>query len=216
MTLLLLVLGCSQTRWSWPERFAWAGDRTEKELLSGNSVAGRIALIESLSRQASLMSEQEASGQVRAIAHDLKGDTPLPVKLAVVRCLGKLRTPAAVDALEIALHDNAPEVRGEACRCLSHINSPKAMSLLTQALAQEEDVDARIEAVRALGNFRDPLAVQALGSVLDDHDPAVQYLAMQALEKATGKEFGADVRRWKDYTEDPSAILAKQGASATR
>ncbi len=90
------------------------------------------------------------------------------------------------------------------------------MTLLSEVVAQEQEVDVRLAAVRGLGKYHDPRAVQALGSALDDRDPAVQYVAMQSLEKATGRDMGEDVRRWKEVTDNPSAVFAARPDAAPR
>jgi HEAT repeat protein len=90
------------------------------------------------------------------------------------------------------------------------------MSLLSETLAGEQDVDAKLAAVRALGSFQDPLAVQALGAALEDRDPAVQYAAMQSLHHSTGKDLGHDVRRWKDLLRDPAVVVAERSHGGAR
>jgi HEAT repeat protein len=56
-------------------------------------------------------------------------------------------------------------------------------------------------AARALGGTRDPASVAALGTALDDKDPAMQYRAMAALKNVSGKDLGNDVRAWQQYVK---------------
>jgi HEAT repeat protein len=184
--------------------------------VSPDSVLGRVARLEAIQKRASSMSEAEATTLASSITRDLDTEAPGPVKLAMVRCLARLPSPAAVDALRVALRQPDPQLRCEACRSLAQIDSPEAMSLLSETLAREQDVDAKLATVRALGRFRDPLAVQALGVALEDRDPAVQYAAMQSLHHSTGKDLGHDVRRWKELLSDPAVVLAERSRGGSR
>ena len=207
--LLVLMLGCVQSRSSWRERFGMMpSSSNEKATLPADSIAGRIQNYQSLTEKASSMSPADAERHAKSIAAVLADESPTPVKVAMVRCLGKLPTPAALDGLSTALRDADAEVRRETCESLSTINSPRAMNLLADTVAQETDVDVRLTAVRGLGRFEDPRAVQALGQALNDRDPAVQFVTMQSLRKVTGKKLGDDVRLWKDTMQSPEEILA--------
>ena len=56
----------------------------------------------------------------------------------------------------------------------------------------------------ALGHSHDPAAVRALGTALDDTDPAMRYRVMRALRESTGKDIGtdpSDVDRWRQYVK---------------
>ena len=84
-------------------------------------------------------------------------------------------------------------------------NDAEAAQVLAGVLTSDGDRDVRMAAARALGHSHDPAAVQALGTALDDKDPAMRYRAMGALQESTGKDFGtdpADVDRWRQYVED--------------
>ena len=214
--LLALSIGCAQTRWNWRETFALGPANTDEVPLSSDSVAGRIARLDSLRERASSMSAAEATRHAQTLADELAAEPPAPVKVGIVRCLADLPTPRAIDSLAVALRDSDTDVRTEACRALAQIDSPRSMELLSETVAQEHDVDVRLAAVRGLGKYRDPRAIQALGNALDDRDPAVQYVAMQSLERSTGQDLGQDVRRWKEVTANASAVLAGRSRPTSR
>ena len=59
----------------------------------------------------------------------------------------------------------------------------------------------RREAVRALGEMRNPETVKALAIALEDGDVAIQHGAMAALENTTGKYYGTDVNAWRAFAQ---------------
>jgi HEAT repeat protein len=184
--------------------------------LAGTTVAGRIARIDAVAQRAPQMTIAEAAKHVRSLDEILSENSPTPVKVAAARCLGQLPALEAVDVLGRALRDSDAAVRAEACQALARIDSPQALTLLAEMLAQESDVDAKLAAVRGLGRYRDPRAVQALRSALDDQDPAVQYVAMQSLKDCTGVDMGNDVRRWRELTEQRLEVLARRDSGSGR
>lgn len=73
--------------------------------------------------------------------------------------------------------------------------------MLADVAEHDSDVDVKLAAARALGQIGGQAAVAALGTMLDDSNPAVQFRAMQALSQATGKRLGNDVTAWKSYVQ---------------
>jgi hypothetical protein len=48
--------------------------------------------------------------------------------------------------------------------------------------------------------------VAALGSALEDRDPALQYLAMESLKQVSGRDYGQDSRLWKQYVQGQTPV----------
>jgi HEAT repeat protein len=213
--LAVLLSGCASGSPERPAVFSFTRQRDDVEL-SNSSIAGRVARINDVAKRAAGLTQIEAARHVRSLAAVLAADSATPIKVAAVRCLGELPSPDAVAVLGDALRDSDAEVRTEACEALGRIDSPESLQLLAETLTREQHVDAKLEAVRGLGRFRDPRAVQALRSALDDPDPAVQYVAMQSLEQATGIDLGEDVRRWREFTEHPVEALAGRDTNPGR
>jgi len=67
------------------------------------------------------------------------------------------------------------------------------------ATLKDKDGDVRRAAAWALGELKDPRAVEPLISALKDEDVIVRYIAAEALEKITGKNFGVDEAKWRDW-----------------
>jgi HEAT repeat protein len=216
LVLLAATAGCAQSPGGWHPKLAGFTTPVVDAGISTASLAGRVARIEAIAIRASSLSESEAANQVRSLSGTLGADSAAPEKVAAVRCLGKLPSPTAVEALGLALRDSDAEVRTEACRALAGIDSPHALSLLTETVAQDANVDAKLAAVRGLSKFRDPRAVQALGAALEDPDPAVQFAAMQSLESCTGEDLGQDVRRWREFARRSPEVLARRDRHSGR
>ena len=104
----------------------------------------------------------------------LRTDTEPLVRSAAAVSLGRLGGPESVEALVPGLHDASPMVRADVCRALA------------DPLAEDADVDVRCAAARALGNFKEPEARQALLAALEDSRAAVRTAACQALRRSTG------------------------------
>ena len=76
-------------------------------------------------------------------------------------------------------------------------------------------MDERIAASRALGNFKDYKAIEALVHVLQaDKDVALLDRAHDSLEACTGRKFPPDVQDWGPilHPESPATQFASQPA----
>lgn len=205
----LLLLGCARDRMAW--RAPWSSpEPNDERLITEQSTVGQIRRLNALAERASQMSEVEASEAARALNREMQANPPLAVKMAMVQVLGRLETPASIEGLRMAVADEAPRLREEACRALAKIDSPAAMDLLTETAAGDTNSDVKLAAVRGLGRYRNPRALQTLGRALDDRDPAVQYLAMESLERVTGERLGQDVRKWKELAQRPDFLRSTE------
>ena len=97
---------------------------------------------------------------------------------------------------------------------LRHIGDKKAVEYLL-ATARHTDERVRKEAIKTLGELKNPLALQTLRDCLDDADPSIRKIAVKALgsigsetakriilERAAGKEFrGKDFDEKRDFYE---------------
>ncbi len=196
----------------------WAGSRAPKDLPGPNTLAGRVAAVEAIGQRAAGMDPNEAKRVAQNWVNQWPSPTemPIPVKTAVLRVTPQLPNGQGTAVLPLALRDPDAEVRQHACRAAGQIRTREAMDLLVESLANEQDTDVRLAATRALGEFKDPQVVTALGRLLDDGDPAIQYLAMQSLENATGEDGGMDVRQWKRMLEQPARLTASEASDKLR
>lgn len=196
--------------------FPW--EKAKTDVVPGlASPADRIAVVRKLRQKAAWAkpAEQERiSGELAAAFAD-EAD-PL-IRAEIVRAAGGYRTATAASVLRTAVNDSDSDVRVGACEGWGKRGGPEAVEILSSTLASDVDSDVRLAAARALGQTgdhtpkpleyggfvwglgADPRAVAALGKILDDRDPAMQYVAVQSLRNVTGKDFDGDVDRWRQY-----------------
>jgi HEAT repeat protein len=154
-----------------------------------------------MARRADDLSPAERQQVSRQLSERLKRESQPAVRLEIVKTLGSYSTSSARAGLQQALQDGSDDLRIEACRSLAQHQSSEACQMLCGALQSETHTDVRLEAVTALGQFKDPYAMEALGQALDDGDPAVQYLAMRSLKEATGEDAGNRLADWKQVAQ---------------
>jgi hypothetical protein len=97
-----------------------------------------------------------------------------------------------------ALKDEDRDVRRVAAGALGELKDPRAVEPLISAL-KDENRDVRRVAAGALGELKDPRAVEPLISVLKDENGSVRRAAAASLLEITGKNFGEDEAKWRDW-----------------
>ena len=127
-------------------------------------------------------------------------DNPL-LRAAAIDTLAEFAVPESNDGLRVGLKDADATVRRAACAAWGRRGDQEAVRLLSETLGSDTDPDVRIEAARALGRFRDPIAYQALGLALGDKDPALQYRAVESLKRSSGKDFGNNLDAWQKFAQ---------------
>lgn len=211
--LWLLAAGCASTKNSaWGDTWAKLSGKTAAE--AGPQVETpkqRMEKMRQTAKKAPSMSpaeqEAEAVALARAIQHE---DDPL-MRVQIVRTVGAMNSPTATALMAAAAKDSDREVRIACCQAWAQHKGPDALRMLTGMLSSDTDVDVRLAAIRGLGELKDPSAIAALGTALEDPDPAMQYRAVQSLRQVTGKDFGDDARVWRDFVQGanpPEASLA--------
>ena len=126
------------------------------------------------------------------------------VRRAAAAALGELKDPRAVEPLISALKDG--DVRNTAARVLGEINpkwreTEEAKRKVPEFISdlKDKDVNVRLAAVWALRELKDPRAVEPLITALKDEEYMVRFWAAEALEEITGKNFGQDEAKWRDW-----------------
>ncbi|MEM9568226.1 MAG: HEAT repeat domain-containing protein [Cyanobacteria bacterium P01_E01_bin.34] len=123
----------------------------------------RVMALKGIAVWANSHPERDWVGIVRPLLLDLN----TTVAAAAVRVLGRVGTQAAVDELSLLLRDAlAPqELKLEAVRALTWIETPEAIAALQQVLksARANDADATLECIRGLGRY-EPSALMATAS----------------------------------------------------
>ena len=172
----------------------------------------RIAVLKEQARKAPEITDP---AQREAICQGLeqqirKGEPDSIIRGEILKTLSAYGGPTANAVLSVAVKDPDTDVRVIVCNLLGKRNDAEAAHLLADVLTSDGDPDVRMAAARALGHFPDPVAIQALGTALDDKDPAMRYRAMVSLQESTGKDYGTDpssVDRWRQWlktNQEPS------------
>ena len=193
------ILGCANDRpfSQWENPFQTV-DTSYKESygLTPNDVANEIRALADKVGDLSAEDQQKVSLELTT-RYESEKDPNLRREL--IYALGSFPDPFAAPGLHAALSDTDRFVRAEAVRAWSRRSSEEAMQTLAATIQTEESIDVRQVAIRGIKRFQHPDAIRTLGDVLNERDPAMQYLAMQSLKSASGKDLGNDTRKWDEY-----------------
>jgi HEAT repeat protein len=161
----------------------------------------RIACLKKLAKEATTRTAAEKQRVVEDLANAIRSESDAMIRAEIIRTLGFYAGEKADAVLTAALHDPEADVRVAACEAWGKRPGGQAASALIGVLGGDLDSDVRMAAAKALGKVKDPAAVSALGNTLEDSDPAMQYQAVLSLREITGKDFGNDVNRWRQYVK---------------
>lgn len=197
---MFLCLGCSGGPFAELAGLnPWIWKKWEEDERYGPTFHRRLAELKSLQANASRLSPDERQGFAQQLVELVQNDPHPFLRAEAVKAMAKLSTPAVLPGLRAAAADTDPLVRAAACRAWGGVGDAEALHVLGDLATRDADVDVRVAATGELGRFRDQAAVQALGLVLNDNDPAVQYQAVKSLKSATGRDLGDSVAVWRDY-----------------
>lgn len=205
--LLILVLaalppagGCA----GWRERFNAKEVALERERY-GATADQRI---KEFTAEAERAKKGDGGGQqefTSGLVKSLLDEHDPRVRTAILDVAAGFDTPAAVAICKGALEDPDERVRAKACEVWGRRGGPDAVSLLAARFDADTDIDVRLKALRELGRLGDETAVPVLARALENTDPAVQFRAVTALKKISGRDLGDDVNLWRAWAADPKA-----------
>jgi HEAT repeat protein/sRNA-binding regulator protein Hfq len=127
----------------------------------------------------------------------LLGDPNFNVREKTVEALGFLGDTIAILPLINALRDVNPDVRGAAATALSFIRDPRAIPSL-YSLLKDENTTVR---EKARSSLRLHTELKQLIDGLSDQSATVRENASYVLWLLTGKDFGNDPEKWKQWYE---------------
>lgn len=125
------------------------------------------------------------------------------VRCEIVKIAAACEADAARAICAGALEDPDERVRMAACSAWARRGGPEAVRLLGARFQADPELDVRLRALRELGTLGDKEAVPVLARALEDPDPAVQYRAVAALKRVSGRDLGDDVNKWRAWAADP-------------
>jgi HEAT repeat protein len=209
----IVQTGCSEGPLWRASRFApWVQKKWAADEQIAETVYSKRAKLREIAATGKSLSPSSAEQYAQRIDQILQNEQTLIVRVEAVRTLGKLQCELSDELLQKAIKDNELDVRIAAVQAMKHRDSAVAIATLEQVVSSDSSDDVRREALRSLGAFKDPEAVQVLARVLDDRDPATQYRAIQSLQSCTGQRLGPNVAAWREYLgtnqleQSPTAI----------
>jgi hypothetical protein len=131
------------------------------------------------------------------------------VRCSILETVADIDTPAATAICKGAMEDPDERVRMAACSAWRARGGPEAVELLAARYRSDREIDVRLRALRELGQLGDEEAIPVLAKALEDPDPAVQYRAVGALKKVSGRDLGDDVNKWREWAADPAGSSAE-------
>lgn len=175
--------------------------QSDSDQLGIVSPAERMAELKKLAKEAGRADAAQQQRVLAELARQFDAEEDPLIRAEIVRTVGEYRGGEADAVLRLALEDLDAEVRMASCVAWGKREGSESATLLGRALGGDIDIDVRLAASRALSHSKDPAAMKALGLALEDKDPAMQISAARSLHTLTGKDFGYDVNRWRQYVK---------------
>ena len=183
---------------------AWVPDRSDDPAdlaRYGPLPTTEVAQLRELTEQAGSRAPEIQRRLASDLAQRLATEEDPLVRIEVIRALGALQGPEAVEALRRAANDGDPDVCMAACAALGDLGGVDASEILAAIIRSDTDFDVRLAATRALQGSREKVALEALAVALDDSDPALQYRAIESLREASSVDYGSDVGAWRQFAQ---------------
>ncbi|MFM7108685.1 MAG: HEAT repeat domain-containing protein [Planctomycetaceae bacterium] len=200
----LLLAGCS----------SWTPFVNPKQMARDRDLYGPTAdqRITELAAEAKAARAAGPAGQAeftQRLVSEVLGEHDPRVRCRILAAAADFDTPAAVAICKGALQDPDEDVRMQACDVWAKRGGPDAVSLLAARMTADTELDVRLRALRMLGELGDERAIPTLAKALEDPDPAVQYRAVAALKRVSGRDLGDDVNAWRAWAADPEGSRAE-------
>jgi hypothetical protein len=207
---LMTLSGCSPLRWPnvWPF--------PEPERTAFLTPAIRVDTIRQVAGKADGTDSPEQRELTDQLARQIQIEPDPLVRRAIINAMTDFKTPLAQQVLEAGLRDTDAGVRMVSCKSLGERGDAQTVGKLANALREDRDLDVRLAAAEALGNIKSPEAAQALIVALDDRDPAMQYVGVESMKSLTGKNYGNDVKTWRQVAAGEKPDTPETPSIATR
>lgn len=176
-------------------------------------------------------SDKDQDHVLNILTYDATRDSRVVCRLAAIEALGRFKDPRAIDALQEAYRlasafppEHCTIVRCQALTALGNTRNPRAIPLLAEVVAEpplrmdpkdrsapavsrQQQLNYRIAAARALGQFRDPKAAEVLQRVLQtEQDVAMHNRLRESLEACSGTRLPPDEKPRRQLQPQPADI----------
>ncbi|MCC7086204.1 MAG: HEAT repeat domain-containing protein [Pirellulales bacterium] len=209
--IVIVLPGCAR-RFGGPWPFG--ADQTEHLKTYGPVGAQRVDELKTRAKKVSQASPQEQEAFATELAQNMKNETDVLVRIAMIDVLSQIRTPTADAVLYAGLRDPEVDIRVACCEAWQTRPHPETTRILAETLGSDTNLDVRLAAARALASAEDKEAVKALGRALEDNDPAMQYVAVASMKSVTGKDLGNNVDDWRQLAKQPDPPLREKSLAA--
>jgi len=207
----LVVSGCAKRfGGAWP----FGEDQTAQLKKYGPAPVQRIEAMQVRAKKMAKGTPQEKEAFAAEMAKQIQNETDCNVRMAIIAILAKIDTQTSSAVLYAGLKDPETDVRVACCEAWGKRPSPEATRILAEALSGDTEHDVRMAAAKALASAQDKEAVTALGTALEDSDPAMQYVAVASLKGVTGKNLGTDVNAWRELAKQPDPPLREKSLAS--
>ena len=153
--------------------------------------AKRIESIRQTTEKATGKDTPEQQAIVQDLVTPLEGERDPLIRQATLETVAAFNTTLSGKALLAGLSDESPHVREAVCRLLAKRPTAGAAEVLAARVQGDDSFDVRVAAAQALApNGATP---QQLLPLLEDSNPAMQLVGVEAMRSATGKDYGGDV-----------------------
>lgn len=201
----LAITGCTVTPGVWPFR--------DKERINYPTPAMRADAIREFASRSTGLDSPEQQELTSQLARQIQVEPDPLVRAAIVETIAKFNTPLASQVLVAGLGDSDPIVRRKCAYGLGARGETGSIESLVQAIRQDEEIDVRVAATKALGQMQSPEALKALAVALEDRDPALQFAAVQSVKQISGQDFGGDVQAYLQFAKSDNPTISKPPTS---
>ncbi len=197
----LLVSGCADTAYSINRMVTRPFRKTTEELYGIKTPKDRVKEFRALAKRAKKLPSAEQEQQLAMLSREFDAERDGWVRREILRAAAQFPQPAAGAILVRGLQDSQTETRRVACTALGTRGDEIAVRELVRVIGSETNDDVRMSAVAALGTTGDKTALAPLAEALADGDPAMQAQAQQSLAAVSGRDYGNNVRAWREFAE---------------
>jgi HEAT repeat protein len=170
----------------------------------GPTAKDRLEAIRKQRKRAKHGSQEVKEEVSEELAKQIQRESNGFLRQEIVRALAECGTSQAASILRAGLNDESIDVQIQCCRGWSKWGTDESVVVLGQILENQlAAIDLKIAAIDALQSIGKPKGASFLVPLLDKReDPALQYKALAALQKITGKNLLNDQEAWQVFVAD--------------